>query len=124
SALLLKQVAVPADQPIGEVLELFRLQANLNSVAVLDELQLPVGIVHRNLFSEALLKPFATDLLARKPISRLMNSDFLAVEHSTSLQQVSRLLTSRARQRIEEDFIITQEGRYHGLGRVIDVLKL
>jgi EAL domain-containing protein (putative c-di-GMP-specific phosphodiesterase class I) len=60
---------------------------------------------------------------ARKPISRLMSTDFLAVELSQSLQQVSRLLTSRARQRIEEDFIITLNGDYLGLGRVIDVLK-
>jgi diguanylate cyclase (GGDEF)-like protein len=80
--------------------------------------------VHRHSLSEALLKPFATDLFARKPISRLMSEDFLAVEVSQSLQKVSRLLTSRARQRIEEDFIIIQQGRYRGLGRVIDVLKL
>ncbi|MBJ3774024.1 diguanylate cyclase, partial [Klebsiella pneumoniae] len=84
----------------------------------------PVGIVHRHSLSEALLKPFATDLFARKPISRLMSPDFLAVELTQSLQKVSRLLTSRARQRIEEDFIIIQNGRYLGLGRVIDVLKL
>jgi len=63
-------------------------------------------------------------LFARKPISRLMSDDFLAVDLGQSLQQVSRLLTSRARQRIEEDFIITHNGRYLGLGRVIDVLKL
>ncbi len=71
-----------------------------------------------------MLKPFATDLFARKPISRLMSDDFLAVELNQSLQQVSRLITSRARQRIEEDFIITLNGGYLGLGRVIDVLKL
>ena len=53
-----------------------------------------------------------------------MSSDFLAVDIGHSLQQVSRLLTSRARQRMEEDFIITRQGRYCGLGRVIDVLKL
>lgn len=124
SALVIKQSAVPASQPIADVLELFRLQANLNSVAVLDTTDRPIGIVHRGLLSDALLKPFATDLLARKPISRLMSDDFLAVELSQSLQQVSRLLTSRARQRIEEDFVITLDGIYHGLGRVIDVLKL
>ncbi len=124
SALVLKQSAVIALHPVGEVLELFRLQANLNSVAVLDTMNVPVGIVHRSLLSDALLKPFATDLLARKPISRLMSDDFLAVELGQSLQQVSRLLTSRARQRIDEDFVITVNGRYHGLGRVIDVLKL
>ncbi|WP_220811078.1 bifunctional diguanylate cyclase/phosphodiesterase [Pseudomonas paralcaligenes] len=124
SALLNEQPAVGQDTPIAEVLEAFRAQANLNSLAVLDEQRQPVGIVHRHSLSDALLKPFATDLFARKPISRLMSSDFLAVDIGQSLQQVSRLLTSRARQRMEEDFIIIQQGRYRGLGRVIDVLKL
>ncbi|MDR6163158.1 bifunctional diguanylate cyclase/phosphodiesterase [Pseudomonas fluorescens] len=124
SALLNDQPAVQRDTPTATVLEAFRRQANLNSLAVLDEQGQPCGIVHRHSLSDALLKPFATDLFARKPISRLMNDDFLAVEMSQSLQQVSRLITSRARQRIEEDFIITLNGGYLGLGRVIDVLKL
>lgn len=124
SALLIEQQAVVGTTATPQVLEAFRRQANLNSLAVLDERQRPIGIVHRHSLSDALLKPFATDLFARKPISRLMSDDFLAVELSQSLQTVSRLLTSRARQRIEEDFIITQQGRYVGLGRVIDVLKL
>ena len=124
TALVLKQAAVVESHPASHVLERFRLQANLNSVAVLDNGGTPVGIVHRSLLSDALLKPFATDLLARKPISRLMSEDFLAVELGQSLQRVSRLLTSRARQRIDEDFVITVGGQYHGVGRVIDVLRL
>ncbi|MBS7663250.1 EAL and GGDEF domain-containing protein [Pseudomonas lalucatii] len=124
SALLNEQPAVSLHTSTAEVLEAFRVQANLNSLAVLDQAQQPVGIVHRHSLADALLKPFATELFARKPISRLMSDDFLAVELGQSLQQVSRLLTSRARQRIEEDFIITQGGRYRGMGRVIDVLKL
>ncbi|WP_442112860.1 bifunctional diguanylate cyclase/phosphodiesterase [Pseudomonas sp. NUPR-001] len=124
AALLNEQPAVTQDTPTAQVLELFRRQANLNSMAVLNERRQPCGIVHRHSLSDALLKPFATDLFARKPISRLMSDDFLAVELTQSLQQVSRLLTSRARQRIEEDFIIIHNGRYLGLGRVIDVLKL
>ena len=122
--LLNTQQAVALSTPTSEVLELFRAQANLNSLAVLNPAQQPVGIVHRHSLAEALLKPFANELFARKPISRLMSDDYLAVECSQSLQQVSRLLTSRARQRIEEDFIIIEDGGYIGLGRVIDVLKL
>jgi len=122
--LLNPQRAVALSTPTAEVLEIFRAQASLNSLAVLNEAQQAVGIVHRHSLSEVLLKPFATELFARKPISRLMSDDFLAVESNQSLQQVSRLLTNRARQRIEEDFIIIQDGRYLGLGRVIDVLKL
>lgn len=123
-ALLNEQPAVTHNTPTAAVLEAFRRQANLNSLAVLDDRGQPCGIVHRHSLSDALLKPFATDLFARKPISRLMSDDFLAVELNQSLQQVSRLITSRARQRIEEDFIITLNGSYMGLGRVIDVLKL
>lgn len=107
SALINEQAAVNRDTPTAEVLEAFRRQANLNSLAVLGPDDHPCGIVHRHSLSDALLKPFATDLFARKPISRLMSDDFLAVDLAQSLQQVSRLLTSRARQRIEEDFIIT-----------------
>lgn len=124
SALLIRQPAMSAERPVAELLEAFRLQPNLNSIAVVDADTRPVGIVHRNLISDALLKPYATDLLARKPVSRLMSTNFLAVEIEQSLQQVSRLLTSRARQRIEEDFVITRAGAYHGVGRVIDVLRL
>jgi diguanylate cyclase (GGDEF)-like protein len=122
--LLNPQQAVPLSTPTSEVLEMFRAQANLNSLAVLNEAREPAGIVHRHSLAEALLKPFANELHSRKPISRLMSDDYLAVECSQSLQQVSRLLTSRARQRIEEDFIIIEDGCYIGLGRVIDVLKL
>jgi diguanylate cyclase (GGDEF)-like protein len=124
SALLNTLPAVVQTTPTAAVLEAFRKQANLNSLAVLDDKQRPIGIVHRHSLSDALLQPFATEIYGRKPISRLMSDDFLAVELSQSLQQASRLITSRARQRIEEDFIIMQNGVYLGLGRVIDVLKL
>ena len=124
AALLNEQPAVLQTTPTATVLEAFRKQANLNSLAVLDEQSQPIGIVHRHSLSDVLLQPFATELYARKPISRLMSGDFLAVEVTQSLQQVSRLITSRARQRIEEDFVIMQGGVYLGLGRVIDVLKL
>ncbi len=122
--LLIERASISCDTPTPNVLEIFRAQASLNTLAVVDDDGRPCGIVHRHCLADALLKPFATELFARKPISRLMSDDFLAVELSQSLQQVSRLLTSRARQRIEEDFIIIREGRYLGLGRVIDVLKL
>jgi len=122
--LLIEQPGVPDGTPIARVLALFQAQPTLMSLAVIDEQQRPIGFVHRHALSDALLKPFGTDLYARKTIGRLMNPDFLAVDQGHSLQQVSRLLTSRARQRIEEDFVITRDGRYRGIGRAIDVLKL
>ncbi|WP_122432402.1 CBS domain-containing protein, partial [Pseudomonas viridiflava] len=94
SALLSPQPTVSQPTPTADVLEAFRKQANLNSMAALDDDARPCGIVHRHSLSEALLKPSGPELFARKPISRLMSDDSLAVEVSQSLQQVSRLLTS------------------------------
>jgi len=124
SALLLEQPAVSADTPVSRVQEIFHGRPELNLLAVLDADQRPLGVVHRRALSELLLKPFASELLSRKTILRLMDEDFLAVERTQSLQQASRLLTQRARQRIEETFVITQSGRYLGIGRAIDVLRL
>ncbi|GAB3395272.1 hypothetical protein GCM10027514_42420 [Azotobacter armeniacus] len=124
TVLLIEQPGVADSTPVAQVLELFRSQASLNFLAILDAKQRPVGVVHRHAPSDALLKPFGPELFARKAIQRLMSEDFLAVDQAHSLQQISRLLTGRARQRIEEDFVITQDGRYRGIGRIIDVLKL
>ena len=123
-ALLQRQPAVLHSATTSDVLARFQRQPALNSLAVIDENNKPVGIIHRHALSEALIKPYASDLYARKPISRLMHEDVLQVDSQQSLQQVSRLLTSRARQRIEEDFIITEAGMYAGLGRIMDVLRL
>lgn len=122
--LLIGQPAVADSTPIARVLDLFQAQASLTSLAVIDDQERPVGFVQRHALSDALLKPFATELFARKSIRRLMSPDFIAVDLGHSLQQVSRLITGRARQRIEEDFVITRDGRYLGLGRAIDVLRL
>ncbi len=124
AALLKSEPAVYWSTPAAQVLETFRRQVNLNSLAVVDAHDRPCGIVHRHALSEVLLKPFGTELFAREPISVWMSDNFLTVEHGQPLEQVSRLLTSRAGARIEEDFIITRHGAYLGLGRVIDVLKL
>ncbi|GAB3394753.1 bifunctional diguanylate cyclase/phosphodiesterase [Azotobacter armeniacus] len=124
TVLLIEQPGVADSTPVAQVLELFRSQASLNLLAILDAEQRPVGVVHRHALSDALLKPFGPELFARKAIQRLMSEDFLAVDQAHSLQQISRLLTGRARQRIEEDFVITRDGRYRGIGRAIDVLKL
>jgi predicted transcriptional regulator len=122
SALLIQQPAVPW-KPHQHVLEAFRRQANLNSSPCWTDrasrVASSIAIRCPKPCSSLRLRP-----VPAKPVSQLMSKDFVAVERGQSLQQVSRLLTSRAQQRIEEAFIITQGGRYLGLGRVIDVLKL
>ncbi|PCC97575.1 EAL domain-containing protein [Halopseudomonas pelagia] len=122
-SLLIVVPGVHQSETVSQVLARFHQQASLNSLAILNDAHEPVGTVHCHSLSQTMLKPFATELHGRKPISHLMDRDYLAVDVQQSLERVSRLLTSRARQRMEEDFIILRDGKYAGLGRVIDVLR-
>ena len=53
-----------------------------------------------------------------------MESPTLLVDGQLRLEQVSRLVTQKGRPRLTEEFVITKDGRYHGLGQTIDVLRL
>lgn len=122
-SLLIDVPGVYQNERVQDVLQRFQQQPSLNSLAVLDGQDRPVGTVHCHELSQLMLKPYARELHGRKPIIQMTADDFLVVDVQQSLQRISRLLTSRARQRLEEDFIITEQGRYRGLGRVIDVLR-
>jgi len=117
SALLLDRNAVLVDRSVAEVQEVFNREDQLNTIAVVQANGEPAGIVHR---SQLIKAPHRA--IANQPVCQLMKLDYLAVELGQPLHQLSRLLTSQ--DRIDEAFIITLNGRYHGLGRTIDVLKL
>ncbi|UJJ32182.1 bifunctional diguanylate cyclase/phosphodiesterase [Halopseudomonas maritima] len=122
-SLLLPVGGIPEHTKVQHVLDCFQQQPSLNTLAIVDEHQRPIGAVQRHALSQTMLKPFAQEIYSRKPINQLMDPDCLVVDIRQSLQRVSRLLTSRARQRLEDDFIIVDQGVYKGLGRGIDVLR-
>ncbi|GAA6131769.1 GGDEF domain-containing protein [Halopseudomonas sabulinigri] len=122
-SLLLPIPGLHESTPVQKVLECFQQQPMLNTLAILDDHQRPIGAIQRHALSQTMLKPFAQEIYNRKPIRKLMEADCLLVDIRQSLQRVSRLLTSRARQRLEDDFIIIDQGIYKGLGRGIDVLR-
>lgn len=122
-SLLITVDSVSHSDTVKSVLARFQQQASLNSLAVVDDQNRPIGTVHGHQLAQAMLRPFAQEVQSRRSIVHLMETEYLVVDIQQSLQRISRMLTSRARQRLDEDFIIVSDGRYLGLGRVIDVLR-
>lgn len=122
-SLLIQVDSVRHNETVKNVLNRFQQQASLNSLAIVDDQNRPIGTVHSHQLAQAMLRPYAVEVQNRRPISQLMETECLVVDIQQSLQRISRLLTSRARQRLDEDFIIVDNGYYLGLGRVIDVLR-
>jgi diguanylate cyclase (GGDEF)-like protein len=120
--LVLPIPGVSATLQISEVVELFRNQPSWTALAVLDG-DRPVGIVHRDELLIFLSRPLHPEVYNRKPIVSVTNRDAVQIEARARLEQVSRLVTARTAGRQRDDFIVTSNGRYLGMGRTIDLLR-
>lgn len=114
---------VAPDTRVTEVADLFRDNADMLTIAVVDEGR-PLGVVRREELFSLLAKPLHPEIYNKKPVSSVMEAPTLMIDGQLRLEQVSRLVTQKGRPRLTEEFIITKDGRYHGLGQTIDVLRL
>jgi len=82
----------------------------------------PVGVISRHRFNEIFLTRFGREIHGRKPVARFMNAMPLTVEYNLPLEAAAEVVSAQLAAPITEDFIITHEGRYIGMGVVVDLL--
>jgi diguanylate cyclase (GGDEF)-like protein len=80
-------------------------------------------MVHRDDLLIFLSRPLHPEVYNRKPVSSVMNRAAVQIDARARLDQVSRLVTARTAGRPRDDFIVTRNGRYLGMGRTIDLLR-
>ncbi|MBB1489246.1 GGDEF domain-containing protein, partial [Oceanospirillum sediminis] len=114
---------VTPDTTVEEIADLLDQHEHWFSIPVVAG-GVPVGMINRTRLLQKLSKAFGRDLYSKKPVSQIMDTEFMAVERHMRLEKVSQQVTQRKRSRLEEDFIITENGYYCGVGQVIDLLKM
>ncbi|OSM02520.1 putative diguanylate cyclase [Magnetofaba australis IT-1] len=122
ATLLRSTLTVTPQTKASEVASAFQADEALRIIAVLEN-GAPVGAVHRNSFMAIFLSQFGHDLYGRRPIRKLMTVDPMTVEAETPLDAASRAITHDALKRAEHDFLIVREGKYLGVGYLIDLLQ-
>jgi diguanylate cyclase (GGDEF)-like protein len=120
--LVLQIPGVDATVQVSEVVERFRNEPSWTALAVLED-ERPIGMVHRDDLLIFLSRPLHPEVYNRKPISAVMNRAAVQIDARARLDQVSRLVTARTAGRPRDDFIVTRNGRYLGMGRTIDLLR-
>jgi diguanylate cyclase (GGDEF)-like protein len=120
--LVLPIPGVAANTQVGEVVDIFRANAEWTALAVLES-ERPVGLVYRDELLIFLSRPLHPEIYNRKPISSVMTRETVQVEARARLDQVSRVVTARSARPQRDDFIITRNGLYLGLGRTFDLLR-
>lgn len=82
----------------------------------------PVGVISRYQLNAILMKKFGRELYGKRPVADFMNRDFLAVDVAMPLAEAAQYLTTHMRQPVSEDFVVTQQGLYLGVGAVLSLL--
>ncbi len=109
---------------VSEVADMFmdETHGKLLSLPVLDDGR-PVGVISRARMQQVLFRQYGRELFGKKPVTEIMNAAPVVIESDTALNEASKTVTERLKFPVTEDFIITEGGRYVGMGAVMHLLN-
>lgn len=123
-SLLIDTPTAQEAQVNDQIYQLFSDAPELHALPVLDAQGVPIGLLKRHEVLERFARPFNRELYGQRQCTMLMDPAPLIVEHSISLEELSRLVTSCDRRYLADGFIITEGGRYLGMGAGHDLMRM
>lgn len=100
----------------GEVEQIFRAHPHLHALCVVDAENRPLGLVNRRVFTERMARPFARELSSRKSCMTSLHGDPILCDIGDTISSMSAILRGEDQRYLADGFVITQAGRYRGLG--------
>jgi signal transduction histidine kinase len=115
---------VPSHLPLEELADLFRspAYAEVLSIPVVDDGN-PVGVISRHRFTDIYLRRYGRELYGKQPVKNFINQTPLMVAYEQPLAEAAQHITGNMKLPLTEDFIITRNGKYLGIGFVMDLIK-
>lgn len=121
---VLRQVEpVAPETPNDAVFARLESQPDEHAVPVVKD-GIPVGLINRYNLIDRFARPYRRELYGRRPCSQFMDASPLVVDHAVSVQELGRLLSRSARHHLADGFIVTEHGRYIGVGHSHDLMAL
>ena len=113
---------VKSKHSVEKVAKLFLENHQLHSLPVVDQ-AIPVGIVHRHQLMDIYFSPYGRDLHGKKSITYFMDPNPLIIEEDLPVELASQQITNSSRLSNVQDFIITRNGEYQGMGTILELLE-
>jgi EAL domain-containing protein (putative c-di-GMP-specific phosphodiesterase class I)/GGDEF domain-containing protein len=113
--MLVRAPALPRHATNNNALDLFNRLPDLHAVAVVEGDE-PVALINRRSFMERYALPYHRELFGKKPCLQFANTSPVIIERSMTVEQMARLLASDDQRYLADGFVITENGRYAGLG--------
>lgn len=117
----LKQIPAVAAPAVGpnttndDVAAIFLGQPDLHAVAVIDH-DCPVGIINRARFLNEYTKLYYREVCGKKSCAAHVNAAPRLIERNHNVDELIGILTSTDQRYLSDGFIVTENGRYAGLG--------
>jgi EAL domain-containing protein (putative c-di-GMP-specific phosphodiesterase class I)/GGDEF domain-containing protein len=123
SELLIKVPGVLPDITLEEVHKIFHGNETINSIPVLDQDGITLGLVRRNQLLATFSTQYGRSLYGARSVQDFIDRSPVIVDKEWSFEQVSKFVTDNMQMQIEDDFVITKNGKFAGLGKVVQLLK-
>ncbi len=121
--LLTEAPALLSNDNLEQAYRYFVKDDSLTAIAIINAQREPIGLIRRNKLLTTFSSQYGRSLHGAKPVINFMDRSIIMVERSWNIEQVSNLITDNMKEQIEADFIIVDQGKYAGLGRVLGLLK-
>lgn len=107
----------------GAAYDRFQDDPDCLALAVVDADGRPIGIVERNAFFLKMAAEYGRALYARRPIAQMMNDRPLRADGEVLIMDFCRAMLAERPSELLQGFIVTQDGRYLGVGTALSLLK-
>lgn len=111
-------ISAPAVAPSVQndrIVRLFSEHPDLHALPVVEG-DRAIGLINRRAFMDRYAQPYQREVYGRKPCTMFMNNRPLLLEKKTPLESLSQVLTGEDQRYLSDGFIVTDEGRYAGIG--------
>ncbi len=105
------------------VLRVFQDQPDLQAVAVVNDEGRPLAIISRQAFIDRYAAPFHRELYGKKACIAMANREPACFDHRASLEEMAQILSGENTRSLADGFVITEQGRYIGLGTGADLIR-
>jgi GGDEF domain-containing protein len=122
SELLTYVTPLPPDTRTETIMDIFKANHWLRSIPIVNG-SVPTGLISRTHLQALFSGRFSHQLFGHDPISLHMHKAPIVVDHQTRLEEVSRLITEKNDANLNDDFILTRENRYIGVGQTNELLR-
>ena len=120
--LLHRVAAVSPEKNNNEVYDIFLKEPKLMIIPVVDD-GVPLGLISRFEMIDHFARPYQRELYGKKSCSLFMDANPLIADHETSLQELSYTMVQSSAHHLFNGFIITEHGRYLGMGTGHDLMR-